>query len=321
MKLHLSNSDYLGNFAGFLRSFDSSDPSRLEITTHRKWINVHPAILTLVAALACQAGRENVSIDEVTATSGHYLDRMGLFDYVNNPSPFDIAYKEEAGRFIPLTRIKTAQEQSVFISDMIPLLHLPPDKADSIKYAVGELVRNVLEHADSDSGALVAAQYYQRSNMIRLGICDDGIGIKRSMDTAWNPKDDLNAIELALMPGVTGTTRREGGTEENAGAGLFFVKSLSMITRDYFMVYSGSAVYTLLKRRMSKKLPPLYADPRRDRHSSTNEAPLFSGTLVGIDISLDDTEEFDVMLSFIRQAYLSAIRERKQQRRRRPQFI
>ena len=47
---------------------------------------------------------------------------------------------------------------------------------------------------------------------------------------------DKEAIQLALMPGITGTTRREGGTGINAGAGLFFIKSIAKINRDFFVV-------------------------------------------------------------------------------------
>ena len=34
---------------------------------------------------------------------------------------------------------------------------------------------------------------------------------------------DIDAIRLALRPGITGTTTRLRGSEQNAGAGLFFI--------------------------------------------------------------------------------------------------
>ena len=320
MRIYLSNSDWLGNIDGFFTRLDLSNPNELYIETHPKWISIHPAILTLTAALALKVGKENVVIDAVTARSGHYLDRMGLYDLIGKDSPFDIDAHEEAGRFIPLTIIKNASEQSAFISDMIPLLHLPPERADAIKYVISELVRNVLEHAHADDGAVVAAQYYPKSNTVRIGICDTGIGIRESMSPVWNPQSDLQAMLLALKPGITGTTKREGGTEENAGAGLFFIKSLASMSRDYFLLYSGTAIYRLLKRRPSKHLPHLNTDPQDDHHSSVEDAEPFQGTLVAFDISLDETDEFVSLLTYIRTAYTSAIRERKAKRYR-PKFI
>ena len=321
MKVFIPNSAYIQNFDSFIKRFDAREKGKLEIATHDKWVNVHPAILTLTAALALEVGLKNVSIDEVTAASGHYLDRMGLFDLINKNSPCEIEKHESAGKFIPLTIIKNQAEQSKFITDMIPMLHLPADKAVAIRYAFGELVRNVLEHSKSVHGAVVAAQYYQKSNVIRLGICDTGIGVWQSIVASWPAKTNLDALHLAIQPGITGTTKLEGGTEDNAGAGLFFIKSMSAISRNYFLMYSGTAIYRLLKRRKTVGLPKLNADPAKDRHSSTNTAPNFNGTLVAVDISLDEAEEFTAILGAIREAYSASIKERKKARYKKPQFI
>ena len=43
------------------------------------------------------------------------------------------------------------------------------------------------------------------------------------MQENWHPATDIDAIKLALTPGISGTTRQEGGTDDNAGAGLFFI--------------------------------------------------------------------------------------------------
>lgn len=322
MKIFLSYRDYLRNFESFLRTFDPEEPDKLEITTHDKWVNVHPVILSMIAALSKTISSDKITIDEIKATSGHYLDRMGLFSILDKPSPYSITEHESAGRFIPITQIRTQNEQTKFITEMIPLLHLSPKQTDAIKYTVGELVRNVLEHAETKEGAFVAAQYYHKANMVRLGICDAGVGIRRTITRSWPAQTDIAAIKLALTPGITGTTKREGGTEVNAGAGLFFVKSMAMVARDYFVVYSGTGLYKLTKRdKRTKGFPRLRANPSNDAHAETNSAPNFPGTLVGIDISLDQTSEFTSLLSIIRDAYTEAVRERKKQRYKRPIFI
>lgn len=323
MKATLSNSDYLRNFDRFIDGLDFSSPESLHIYSHPKWINVHPAVLTLVASMAMQAGKKNVKFENLTATSGSYLDRMGLFELTNQRSPYSIRKKEESGRFIPITVIKNSAEQSKFITDMIPLLHLPADKTDAIKYTVGELLRNVLEHAESPNGAIVAAQYYKKSNTIRIGICDGGIGIKKSLQHYWasQAKTDIEAIKWALVPGISGTTRREGGTEDNAGAGLFFIKSIAQVARNYFMIYSGSGIYKLLLHDKRIEKPRLHPDPDDDRHSERNDAPYFQGTLVAIDLSLENKSEFTQLLAAIREVYGRAVRERKRKRYKEPKFI
>lgn len=325
MKIHLSNSAYLRNFDSFLREFDTSDPTRLEITTNNHWIHVHPAILTLASALALKVGSGSVTIDEVKARSGHYLEAVGFFDLIGKPSPYGQIEKHEAsGRFVPLTQVKSQKDQSKFVSDIVPLLHLQdkPEQADTVRYTIGELLRNVLEHAQSPEGAIVAAQYSQKSNTIRIGICDTGIGVRQSIAPTWPMKaqTDIDAIKWALVPGVSGTTLSASGNDINGGAGLFITKSISMLTRNYFVIYSGTGVYRLLQRRPDVKKVRLNADPSQDRHTETNNAPLLEGTLVGIDISLDVIDEFATLLASIRDVYWSAVKERKKARFKRPKF-
>lgn len=322
MKVHLSNQGNLRNFHSFIRSLDLFDQNKLEISTHAKWVTVHPANLVLTAALAIKVGRDNTTIIGSIPDTGRYLDRMGLYALASTPSPFIYHKKEEAGRFIPIQIIKNADDQSRFITDIIPLLHLSEPNAKIVKYIIGELVRNVLEHAYAKNGAIVAAQYYKKTNRVSIGICDTGIGIWQSIHQSWLPKTDIDAIKLALTPGITGTTRREGGSSDNAGAGLFFIKSIAKITRNYFAIYSACAQYTLLKHpKRLKGIPRLYADPSRDPHSETNTAPNFSGTLVAVDLSLDETPEFNSLLSTIGDIYDQAIRERKRGKYKEPKFI
>jgi anti-sigma regulatory factor (Ser/Thr protein kinase) len=322
MKIYLSNSDYLRNFETFMDNIELGNPNELIISTHSKWVSVHPAILTIVAAFGSLMEPGQITVDPITAKSGHYLDRMGLFDSLKIESPYSITKHESAGRFIPVTQISTPDEQTRFITEMIPLLHLQPQQADAIKYMIGELVRNVLEHAESKHGAFVAAQYYHKSNMVRLGIADVGVGICATINRSWRANTNIDAIKLALTPGVTGTTRREGGNETNAGAGLFFIKSMAVVARDYFVIYSGTGLYKLTKRdRRLKQFPKLHSDPNRDEHAETSNALSFPGTVVAIDISLDQTIEFKSLLAAIREAYTEAVRERKKRKYKKPQFI
>ncbi len=321
MKIFLSNQGNLRNFKSFVESLDLSHPDKLEITTHDKWVTVHPVNLVIAAALAIQAGKNNTEIMGKVPETGRYLDRMGLYDLTKTSSPFVYHKKEEAGRFVPIKIIKTSDDQSRFVTDVIPLLHLSEKNALVVKYVIGELVRNVIEHSLARDGAIVAAQYYKKTNRVSVGICDTGIGIWKSMNTNWHPKTDIDAIKLALTPGITGTTRKEGGTAENAGAGLFFIKSIAKITRNYFVIYSGSAEYTLLKhKKRIKGMPRLYVDPTRDPHNENNIAPNFQGTVVAVDISLDETTEFNDLLSSIGAAYDKAIRERKRVKYKKPIF-
>lgn len=320
MRIHLPNSAFLGNIDPFLQNFDSSDPSKLEISANKKWISIHPVILSMVASLGLNIEPGNIKCERLEAKSKHYLERMGLFKFLGIKSEIVIEEHEPAGRFIPLTEINDSGELTKFITDMIPLLHVGPKHAEPIKYIISELVRNVLEHSRSDHGAVVSAQFYKKSNTIRIGIADTGVGIKNTINISHGAPTHMEAIRLALIPGITGTTRKEGGTEFNAGAGLFFIKSIAKVNRDFFMIYSGDSMYKLLKGKPNLKHIRLYADPFKDRHSK-GKFPFWRGTVVGIDISLGETKEFSILLDLIRDIYVKAVKERRKARYRRPKFI
>ncbi|MBL0059217.1 MAG: hypothetical protein IPP35_08950 [Elusimicrobia bacterium] len=319
MKIFIPNSAFLGNIDPFLRGFDPSFPDSLEITANDKWISVHPAVLSMIAALGLTVKPEKIRWEKFEATSRHYFVRMGLFRLLGIPSTISIEEHEPAGRFIPLTQIRTSGELTSFITEMIPLLHLEAEPAKTLGYIVSELARNVIEHAESENGALLCAQYYKKSNSIRIGIADTGMGIKTTITRSHSAPTDLDAIRLALMPGITGTTRREGGTDQNAGAGLFFIKSIASVNRDFFVLYSGTGFYKLLKKKTIRTLN-LHADPFEDRHSASGNMPFWRGTVVGVDITLDQTEAFSRLLDSIRTTYSSAVRERRKERHKRPRF-
>lgn len=319
MKIHIPNSVWLGNIDPFLKGFVPTNPDQLKITFNKKWMSIHPMVLSMIAALGVKTDPSKIECEKLEARSKHYLERMRLFDFLHVKSGITMKEHEPAGRFVALTQIKDSVALTKFISEVIPLLHLEPKHVEPIRFIMSELIRNVLEHSLSKYGAIVSAQYYKKSNIVRIGIADTGIGIWKSINQSYNPKNDLEAIRLALTPGITGTTRREGGTEQNAGAGLFFIKSIAEVNSDFFVIYSGKAMYKLLKRK-SKKIK-LHADPFRNRHSKKDDLPSWEGTVVGIDLSLDTTQEFSLLLKLLNETLNEAIKERKKARYKKPQFI
>lgn len=321
MKISFSNVDQLKSFNYFLRTNDLSDSSKLDIVAESNWMNVHPACLVFAAALAAEIGRNHTKITVKEPHAAMYLDRMGLYEYSSSRCPVQYNKHEEAGRFIPITELKTNQDQSRFIADLHPILHLTPEKSETIKYVLGELIRNVIEHSDAVNGAFVAVQYTASKDKLSIGICDTGIGLRASLERFHNPIDDLDAIRLALMPGVSGTAY-QGGTGDNAGAGLYIVKSIVRVTRNYFVIYSGDSAYKLHKfDKRVKYGPRLNENPFADKCATYDGLPSFGGTLIGLDLTLTDTERFSEILEQIKVSYSKLIRERKKARYREIKFM
>ena len=58
-----------------------------------------------------------------------------------------------------------------------------------------------------------------------------------------------------------------------------------------------------------------------DKHSRETKLPIWPGTVVGIDIRLDETEEFTILLDSIRETYVKSVRDRKKAKYKKPKFI
>ena len=117
------------------------------------------------------------------------------------------------------------------------------------------------------------------------------------------------ALRLALQPGITETTSRIGGNEFNASAGLFFTKSIATLSRNRFFLYSGDSMFRLMKTRKRRE-PTLHADPSRDPYSFVN-AGEWPGTVIGIDLNIEQGIAFADLLNQIRQAYFIDIKPKR----------
>lgn len=117
-----------------------------------------------------------------------------------------------------------------------------------IQYAIGEIVRNVIQH--SESHGYIASQYYPKTQLIRIGIADMGIGIlesfKKNKSPFYNEKDNhLSMIRKALSKQVSSKTHLAlppyANGYENQGVGLTMLKALAKFTTGYFFIATGDA--------------------------------------------------------------------------------
>ncbi len=277
-------------------------------------------VASAAALVQRQGGKIRVSIADVASTP--YFVRMGLYEQLGVLPPRTVTEHEAAGRFIPLTQLRTQEELDNFVVNIPPLLHGAPEESEAVKqvqYVITELVRNALEHSYSPVGAFACAQYYPQTRRVGLGISDGGIGIRASMARSHPVPTDLDSIQLALRPGITGTTARIGGTEENAGAGLFFTKAIARASRNFFVIYSGQALYKLLRGSTMRK-PTIQEDPTADPSRLLSGLPTWSGTAVGIDISLRAGATFNELIGQIRDVYASSERAARRDQFRKPRF-
>lgn len=323
-QLYVPNSVAPVNFESIFKNntFDFRD-GRAEVAFHPTYVAMHPIGLAFYAALSDYFHQNGIQIEgsiNTRISSIPYLQRMGLFRAFGFLDPRTITEHEESGRFIPLMKIKDNADLDRFLKQIDPVLHTTQENSRIIKHVFSELLRNVLEHSRAPNGGNVCATYNRKRKKISIGISDAGQGLFNSLRGNHHVTCHREAVELALRPGISGTTSRIGGTPENAGAGLFFTKCIAQSTRNYFLLYSGDAYYKLWLTPRKDKVH-YEADPLKDRHMMRDGLPSFNGTLVGIDINIEDTEAFNNLMSSIGVAFATALKKTRKDYRKRIQFV
>ena len=322
-QLYIPNSVALRNFDTIFKDndFDFSG-EKVSIRFHPKYVAMHPVGLAFYAAVGDLLKMKGIETDARIAHSIRsipYLQRMGLFKALSYNDPLTIENHEETGRFIPLTKIHNSTELEAFLKQVDPILHTTPNTSRVIKHVFSELLRNVIEHSGAPFGGNVCASYNKKRKKISVGISDAGMGIREGMRGYKCFAKHLDAICSALTPGISGTTKRIGGTAENAGAGLFFTKCIAQTTRNHFVLYSGDSYFKLRADPLKEKIV-FKADPQRDISTMKESLPNFPGTVVGLDIHIEDDEAFNRLMDRIGDAYKLSVKKSKRDYHKRIKF-
>jgi anti-sigma regulatory factor (Ser/Thr protein kinase) len=127
--------------------------------------------------------------------------------------------RDRQEQLIELVRIRSSQDVELLMNrvSMIAASQVGPGNvATAFATAIGAAAENVIHHANSPNGALIAAQRYERTGL-ELAIVDLGDGIPETLGR--NPDhsglSDLEAVERSLEDGVSSSG------EEGRGAGLW----------------------------------------------------------------------------------------------------
>ena len=113
-----------------------------------------------------------------------------------------------------------------------------------LEYALGEIIKNCCQN--SSGSGFVSAQYYRQDGFVRIGISDNGIGIKESFRQSLSPHfieggSDRYFLEKALEPEVISKNHNRGPYNDpvNAGVRLSIVEEITSSTYGHFFLCSG----------------------------------------------------------------------------------
>ncbi len=106
------------------------------------------------------------------------------------------------------------------------------DLVDTLAYSFREMIRNVVEHSKSEN-VEYCAQYWPTKQRVEIAVLDTGIGLRASLceNPFLEPDDDREALNLSLVPGVSGKMYRGKKSNpydewQNSGYGLYVTSRL-----------------------------------------------------------------------------------------------
>lgn len=276
-------------------------------------IDIHPAAY---CALAAQAGRlarlgARMALSEESALPPRVRE-MGFGEHIgvkDHSRPF---LPDATGRHIPVQLIEDNRGAGRLVTDFVPLLHSDPKTASAVSYVLWELLRNVLEHAGPAGGAYVSADLVD--GRVRLGVADAGVGVPKTIRRFHSAPTDHEALALAFQPGISGTTSRFGGNETNGGAGLFFMRSMCVAAGQSLVMASGSSLMRIEPREYA---PESLTEALSTAATTWIDLPSpFVGTIVGVDLMLVASGEYDDLFKQISGIYQTRVSARRKQARK-----
>lgn len=151
---------------------------------------------------------------------------------------------------------KFIQNTDKITSDIVKLIignisnledHETNDLSNYLKYMIGEMMDNVICHAQSELGGFVTAQYYpNKNNKIQIVIIDNGIGLLKSLRDNY-PKltNEQEAIIKALEEGTSGYKPTDSlyTSRTHAGRGLYILSQIINSTDGKLLIVSNDTVY------------------------------------------------------------------------------
>jgi hypothetical protein len=167
----------------------------------------------LVEHAATRSGR--VSLDCPSNQHVHrYLERMNL--YSDLPGNVDLSQprpglmrRDQSGKLIELVSVSSTNDVEDLMDRVSKIAEGQVGRgpvARAFTTAIGAITENVVDHAASPIGALIAAQRYRTSGL-EFSVVDLGDGIPSTLTSHpdYSGLHDLEALELALKDGVSST--------------------------------------------------------------------------------------------------------------------
>lgn len=203
----------------------------------------------------------------------NYLSHIGYFDFIGINHGNGMGSARGSSSYLPITRIskcelvENAKQRGTSIQGVILekanqiaciLLGYNEDSnCLPITYALKEVIRNVFEHSAAEDCFLFIQKY--RNDVVQFAICDEGIGMKKSLEKKYAISNDYDAIQHAILPGVTSANTHDATLNPNGNSG-YGLYALSELGQEYGWLEIGSGTINCMyrKQEVSKQILPFH---------------------------------------------------------------
>lgn len=185
-----------------------------------------------------------------------YLRHLGFFDFIGMGEGNEVGEALGSVTYLPITKIEkpivdlqtqNVQEwydeiisQTRRFANLLSGTHEYTEENKLYHYALREIVRNVFEHSSTDECYLCGQRW--ADGRVEVAVIDEGIGISSSLKRSFEIESEIEALKMAIKPGVSCTTEiaESDNVYGNSGFGLYVLEQL-VSSFGWFMLGSGNA--------------------------------------------------------------------------------
>ncbi|WP_371185645.1 ATP-binding protein [Thalassotalea maritima] len=199
-----------------------------------------------------------------TTKSGHdrstnvhsYLMHLGFFNFILMGGGNQVGQAPGSSAYLPITKIEkpaydaNTQELQIWYDNIMSsvrgLARVVSGTVEDTEenrlynYALREIIRNVFEHSNATE-CYVCGQRW-RNGKVEIAVIDEGIGIANSLRRSHIVANDMEALFMAIKPGISSTTNinQANNVYDNSGFGLYILSQLAS-SFGWFVLGSSTA--------------------------------------------------------------------------------
>lgn len=184
-----------------------------------------------------------------------YMMHLGFFDFIYmDDEGKQVGQAQGSTKYLPITRLviepfdpstrtreawyEEIREESRRLAGVLAGTYDDTEELRVYSYSIREIIRNVFEHSQAKECYICGQRWW--NGKVEIAILDEGIGIARTISEAHPVNDDLHALQLALMPGISRTNliSENENIFGNSGFGLYILSNLAA-SFGWFVLGSG----------------------------------------------------------------------------------